>query len=82
MRKDSRSPATTSPAAAAVRAAAAVASTARPTAAPTCWPVVNMAPAMPWSLPCTPVVIATDAAGSDRPMDSEVSSRPGSTPSR
>jgi hypothetical protein len=47
MRKDSRYPATSDPAACAVRVAAAVASTASPTAAPVCWLVVNNAPASP-----------------------------------
>jgi hypothetical protein len=48
-----------------------------PNRGPVCWPVVNRAPARPWSRPRTPVVIAMDAVGRARPMPREVSSSPG-----
>jgi hypothetical protein len=85
MRNESRYPsvsaaATPVPVACAVRAAATVAKIASPTAAPTCWLVVNRAPARPWSRPCTPLVIAIDAVGSANPIPSAVNISPGSTP--
>ncbi len=57
--------------------AAAAARLARPTAAPVCRLVVNRAPACPWSLAWTPLVIAICEAHPGRGHH-----RPGSTVAR